>query len=336
MAGPRPSQSSRMSSGLRLGGEPGEVLGADLHDVGDGQQLVHAREDVGGIAHEQRAAVGVVADRGGGGGLGHQLAQHGGAGLHRERQRPGVQGDDGAVQRALQLVGRPLPVGRARDAEVVARHAVGAERDHRHGRLFGGHDDVGEVDVVGGEVVAEATAEHVVGDAGEHPGGHAEPGEPHGDVRRAAAGAGLEVLRHRRRYEIDQRLARDGDDALTASRCTDDPLPSSGRRPARPSRLSCRAAMPDARAAHPHDRAAPHLADGWRAAPRGSDRRCEAWTDAAWCGAGRGCGMRGRGGRSGARGAERGVAARSLPGRSGVGRRARPARRSPWSVAPHP
>ena len=147
-------------------------------------------------------------------------------------------------------------------------------------------DDVGEVDVVGGEVVAEATAEHVVGDAGEHPGGHAEPGEPHGDVRRAAAGAGLEILRHRRRYEIDQRLARDGDDALTASRCTDDPLPSSGRAPRARRAYRVGPRCRDARAAHPHDRAAPHLADGWRAAPRGLDRRCEAWTDAAWCEAG--------------------------------------------------
>ncbi len=219
-AGPRSSQSSRISSGVRARGEPGEVLGADLHDVGDRQQLVHAVEYVGGVAHEQRTAVGVVADRGGGGGLGHQLPQHGGAGRRGERQRPGVQADDRAVQRALQLLGAPLPVGRARDPEVVARHTVGTELDHRHRRLLGGRRDVAEVDVVGRQVLAQATAEQVVREAGEHPRGHAEPGEPHGDVRRAAPGTGFEVLRHRRRDEVDQRLACHGDDALTAGAMT--------------------------------------------------------------------------------------------------------------------
>jgi len=50
-----------------------------------------------------------------------------------------------------------------------------------------------------------------------------------------------------------------------------------------------------------------------------------------------GAGLRYAGGAGGgAAHVVRGVAARSLPGRSGVGRRARPALRSPWSVAPHP
>ena len=51
------------------------------------------------------------------------------------------------------------------------------------------------------------------GDAGQQPGGDAEPGEAERDVRRAAAGRDLEVPADRRGYEVDEGLTGDGDDA---------------------------------------------------------------------------------------------------------------------------
>ena len=128
-----------------------------------------------------------------------------------------MQGDNGAgragVQRPRHLGRRPLPVGRAGDAEVVRRNPVGVQRHHRQRRLLLRGDGVVELDPVVRQVLAYPLAEQVVGDAREQAGGHAEAGEPERDVGGAAAGRDLEVAADGRRHEVDESLAGHGDHA---------------------------------------------------------------------------------------------------------------------------
>ena len=306
------------------GHQPVQVLGLTFTTSATASSSCTPGQHVGRLAHEQRAAVRVVADRGGVGGLGHQRAQRGVAGRRGQRERPGVQRDDRAV-RARPSARRPSTASR-RCPPSGSRSSA-----RRPAPTMTMAMDVCSVaattwsscDAVAAEVVAEAAAEHVVGDAGEHPGGHAEPGEPDRDVRRAAARGGLEVSADGRRDEVDERLARDGDDAVdrigvpmtaplvgTAPRAPVGPIVS-GRDAGRQS-------------GRPHDRAAPDLADGWRA--RGLDgaarRRGRGGAAVAGGGARTWCGARG---------------GRAQPARPERGRAARAAgRRSPWSVDPHP
>src|SRR5690606_13113594 len=89
-----------------------------------------------------------------------------------------------------------------------------------------------ELHAVAGEVLADAAAEHVVGDAGEQPGGHPEPGERHRHVGGAPAGRGLEVVADGRRDHVVQRLAREGDDPVLCRADRQPPSPQSRSEPA--------------------------------------------------------------------------------------------------------
>ena len=214
--------------------QPGQVVGAGLDHVGQGDQALDAAPDGLGGAHQQRPAVGVVGDGHGLAGVGQQPLEHVGARRHGQGQRPGVQGHHLAVEGAGELGVAPLPVGRALDSEVVLDHAVAPHgHDGQRGRL-GRPRGERQVDPVAVQVGPEPVAEQVVGDPGQQPGGHLQAGQPDGHVRRAPAGRGPEHPVGTGGHEVHQRLPGHRDHPGPAPHSPLAHLPSSSsRRPAR-------------------------------------------------------------------------------------------------------
>jgi hypothetical protein len=125
-------------------------------------------------------------------GAADQPSEHLGAGRHGQGQRPGVRRDEPAVQHTGEFGVAPLPVGRSLDAEVVLWDATLAEGDDRKRCRLLGSDGVRQVDPVAGEVGVDPATEGVVGDAGQQPHRHTEPGQADRDVGGAAPRCCLE------------------------------------------------------------------------------------------------------------------------------------------------
>ena len=178
-----PDRGPEVEVGARV--QPGEVLGADLHDVGVRHEALQPGADgVGVVAQRgphrslgQRGAdVGVDADK-------HPAADpfdQARDGLAAGR-RPAGDGSDVQHRRRLrerggELVVRPLPVGGARDVEAVVGGAVGAQADHGEAHRLGRGHEAADVDAGLLGVPAQGRGQRAGAEAGQQ--GDGRPSRP--------------------------------------------------------------------------------------------------------------------------------------------------------------
>jgi hypothetical protein len=187
---PRPIEVGGEGFGGLAGAQRGEVLGADLHQIGGGDQRIEPVAPDVHVGLDGGAHVGVERDEAVRLGAGER-----GEGIGDRRDGDGIGAEVQArdlVAEGGQVGGGDARVGRAGAVELVGGHARGVEADEADRGGAGGGDGVGGRDALVGEDAREARAEHVGGEPGQEARAHAEPREAERHVEGRAAGAGRE------------------------------------------------------------------------------------------------------------------------------------------------
>ncbi len=196
--------------GRQAGPQPGEVLLADLHDVGALQHAVQARTVGRLVVDRLRAAVGVQDDHRAAGEALDDRLERGRERLEHEPERADVQRRRVPRQRGERLLGAQAGGGGAAGVEAPARGALGVEaRERERRRIARAHDAAG-VDAVLGEHPLVRRPEPVGRQPPEVRHRPPEPPERPRDVERPAAGVPVE-LAPGTRDEVVQRFAGDED-----------------------------------------------------------------------------------------------------------------------------